>query len=484
MLFNSVSFLIFFPIAVTVYFLFPKKYAYLWLLACSLYFYASWNPPYLILILISIAATYTCGRVLDNINKSDKTNKTRDKKLALTICLVVNLGILFFFKYYNFFTESISTITGSSLPLLQVLLPVGISFYTFQAIGYTIDVYRGELSAEKNFLRYALFVSFFPQLVAGPIERAKNLLPQINAPRVFKYDNVVNGLLTMSWGFFLKMVIADRLAIMVDAIYSQPETQTGGMLIAGTILLTFQVYCDFSSYSTIATGAAKILGFTLMENFKAPYSSTSITEFWQRWHISLSTFFGDYLYFPLGGSKKGVARTYINLFIVFFISGLWHGASWTFVVWGSIHGLYRILDKATKKARHKFYDMLHINVKSVWFTTLCRVIVFLLLAFPNIFFRSVDLPQAFGVLTQMITDTSLSDFAQLANLGLGTPELVVAFLSLAALFLHDELYIHNIFMPTKGYKRYALFYVLVMATLVFGVYGADYVAQPFVYFQF
>lgn len=325
MLFNSIEFLIFFPIVVVVYFIIPDKIKHLWLLIASYYFYMCWNAKYALLILASTIVTYISGILIDKVK-----NQTLLKKSVVTASFVINLGILFYFKYINFMLVIFTRIFAKlhiqlNTPVFDIILPVGISFYTFQALSYTMDVYRGEIKAEKNFFRYALFVSFFPQLVAGPIERSKNLLKQLSVPQKFSFENMREGLLLMLWGYYLKLVLADRIAIFVDTVYGDYKTYPGMYLIVATMLFAVQIYCDFAGYSTIAMGTAKVLGVELMENFNAPYLSTSVAEFWRKWHISLTSWFKDYLYIPLGGSRKGKLRKYLNKMIVFLVSGLWHG---------------------------------------------------------------------------------------------------------------------------------------------------------------
>jgi D-alanyl-lipoteichoic acid acyltransferase DltB (MBOAT superfamily) len=341
MLFNSAQFLIFFPIVTLVYFVIPEKIRYIWLLLSSYYFYMCWNAEYALLILTTTVITYFSGILIEKIKKSDagEAGKTRKKKMVVSLSVVCNLAILFYFKYTNFALAVMGDIFSRvniqmNIPQFDVILPVGISFYTFQALSYTMDVYRDDIYAEKNFFRYALFVSFFPQLVAGPIERSKNLLKQLAVPKKFDFDMAREGLLLMLWGYFLKMVLADRIAIFVDTVYGEPETYAGYYLILATVFFAFQIYCDFAGYSTIAMGAAKILGINLMGNFDAPYLSVSVAEFWRKWHISLTSWFKDYLYIPLGGSRKGKVRKYVNKMIVFLVSGLWHGASFAYVIWG------------------------------------------------------------------------------------------------------------------------------------------------------
>ena len=335
MLFNSFEFLIFFPVVCILYYLLPRlSLRNIFLLVASYYFYMNWKPVYAILILTSTILTYTCGLLVEK-----NENNQRVKKAYLIISIVLNFTILFFFKYFNFLGDSITALfsflgIGWKVPNLDVLLPVGISFYTFQAVGYSIDVYRGTIRAEKNFITYALFVSFFPQLVAGPIERAKNLLPQFHEKHSFNSENVIEGFKLMIWGFFMKLCVADVLSEYVDAVYNNVSYHNGVSILLATFFFAVQIYCDFAGYSNIAIGAARIMGYRLMINFKQPYFSLNIKEFWRRWHISLSSWFMDYLYIPLGGNRVAYPRYLFNLAVTFLVSGIWHGAAWTFVIWG------------------------------------------------------------------------------------------------------------------------------------------------------
>ena len=339
--------MIFFPVVTLVYFLIPQRGKYLWLLGASYYFYMSWNPGYAVLMLASTLTTWVSGLALSASAQGKGMKSKRLKKWCLAGCVVFNLGILFFFKYFAFAADSIGTLLSFAnisvrMPVFDFLLPVGISFYTFQVLGYILDVWRGEIPAEKNFLRYALFISFFPQLVAGPIERSKNLMRQVYEPHTFDFRRVKDGLLLMGWGFFQKLVIADRIAILVNAVYDDYTAYSGLQILLATVLFAFQVYCDFGGYSDIAVGAARVLGFTLTKNFKSPYYATTVSEFWRSWHISLTTWFRDYVYIPLGGNRCGRWKKYRNLLLTFAVSGLWHGAGWNFVVWGVLNGLYQV----------------------------------------------------------------------------------------------------------------------------------------------
>lgn len=341
MLFNSYNFLLFFPIVTLVYFVIPKKTRYIWLLIASYYFYMSWDIKYGFLLFFSTIVTYIAGLLISKAD-SKKKGKKNQKKDFLIISIFLCLYLLFMFKYLRFAIININSLLSylnlKTINLsLNSIVPIGISFYILQSIGYTIDVYRGNIKAEKNFLKYALFVSFFPQLVAGPIERSKNLLRQINEEHKFDFQRVKDGILLMVWGFFLKLVIADRIAIIVDTVFDKFPAYKGLYIVFAVILFGIQIYCDFAGYSTIAIGSAKVMGFKIMDNFNSPYMSMSVAEFWRRWHISLSTWFRDYLYIPLGGNRKGKIRKYFNLMIVFLVSGLWHGANWTYVIWGGLN---------------------------------------------------------------------------------------------------------------------------------------------------
>lgn len=338
MIFNSLHFLFFFPLVILIYFFLPGKLRALWLLMASYYFYMCWNPKYIVLIVVSTVITWLSGMILGRFSASSQLFR----KSVMAVCLVCNMGILVFFKYSDFILDNMNALfrkLGIALVAspFDIILPVGISFYTFQALSYTIDVYRGHIKAEQNLLTYALFVSFFPQLVAGPIERSGNLLSQIKElpnKRIWNYERITNGLILMVWGYFQKMVIADRIAVIVDTVFSSYYMYGSFELIVAAVGFAVQIYCDFSSYSTIAIGASQIMGITLMENFRMPYFSKSIQEFWHRWHISLSTWFRDYLYISLGGNRCSKLKRYCNLLITFLVSGLWHGANWTYIFWG------------------------------------------------------------------------------------------------------------------------------------------------------
>jgi len=399
MLFNSFAFLIFFPAVVLLYYLLPHRFRWFFLLAASYYFYMNWQPVYAIMIFTSTIITWTFGVLIE---KSHTRNR---KRLFLTISQLINFGILFTFKYFNFINESVFAVMDAmnirwTVPNLDLLLPVGISFYTFQAVGYTIDVYRGEIKAEKHLGIYALFVSFFPQLVAGPIERTKNLLPQFRLKHSFDPARLESGLKQMIWGFFMKVVVADRLSLLVNAAYNNVDAHNGTTLLIATFFFAFQIYCDFAGYSNIAIGAARIMGFDLMTNFRRPYFSTNIGEFWHRWHISLSTWFRDYVYIPLGGNKVSESRKYLNIFVTFVVSGIWHGANWTFVIWGGLHGLYNTTQKFLGIDKIRFKKLTALKG-----TLIIANFILVLLAW--VFFRANSTTDAFDILGKIFTNPGI-----------------------------------------------------------------------------
>ncbi len=494
MIFNSADFLIFFPIVILFYFLVPKKLRYIWLLGASLYFYMCWNVKYVILLLISILTTWLAGYLVHKIQN------TLARKWIVAICLLVNLGILFFFKYFDFFLDSLNKVLSkvgiqAVESSFSVLLPVGISFYTFQALGYIIDVYRGKIEAEKNPLRYALFVSFFPQLVAGPIERSENLLSQVrnvDKMKIWNYENVTNGLTLMVWGLFVKMVIADRVAILVNTVFDGAYLYGTVALVAGALGFALQIYCDFMGYSTIAIGAAKVMGFTLMENFDTPYFATSISDFWRRWHISLSTWFRDYVYIPLGGNRCSKIRKYFNLMVTFGVSGLWHGANWTYVFWGFLHGVYQVVGDITKPFRQKLCKKTNAKTESFSFKLAQIVGTFALVDFAWIFFRADSLGIAVNYCKRMFTkwDPWSLFNGEIYNLGLDRFEFNVLVIAAVVLLLVDLIRYCKKQMITEFLQeqciwfRWGVILALIFATIIYGMYGIQFESSQFIYFQF
>ncbi|NSW92376.1 MAG: MBOAT family protein [Firmicutes bacterium] len=415
MLFNSLEFLIFYPIITILYFILPQRARWILLLAGSYYFYMAWRPEYIILILISTSVAYFTGLKMGREEHKEK------RKKYLYLSLFVNLGLLAVFKYFNFFNESLRTLFHQlniqyNVPGLNLLLPMGISFYTFQTLSYSLDVYRGSIKPEKHFGIFALYVSFFPQLVAGPIERAERLLPQFYNKNKFDYDRVTAGLKIMAGGFFKKVVVADRLGVAVSAIYSNPTKHNSIQFIIATVFFAFQIFYDFSGYSDIAIGSAKVMGFGLMQNFKRPYFSKSIAEFWRRWHISLSSWFKDYLYIPLGGNRVSRIRNYFNLFITFLISGLWHGANWTFVVWGALHGIFLVIGKVLSSVKQKLVKFTRIEKVPFIHKCIRMVFTFSLVTFTWIFFRANTISDALYIIRHLFTDIgNITDTQYLIN---------------------------------------------------------------------
>jgi alginate O-acetylation protein len=387
------------------------------------------------------------------------------------------LGILFFYKYYEFagslITDFFSLLNiGIEIPRWNVLLPVGISFYIFQAVGYAVDVYRGTIKAEKNFVVYALFISFFPQLVAGPIERAKNMLPQFREKHKFSYENFDAGLRLMIWGFFMKLCVADRVSTYVDAVYNNYMEHSGVSLLLATFFFTFQIYCDFAGYSLIAIGSSKMMGFTLMENFHRPYFAKSIKEFWRRWHISLSTWFKDYLYIPLGGNRVGHYRHLWNLFVTFLVSGIWHGANLTFVLWGSLHGLYQIVGIEKNRLLPK------VNVSKRLHTVFNCLVTFVLVMFAWIFFRANDLHSAFSIIAKIFTDRGP------LFTGEGIPSLLLGFMCIGILMLKEIKDEMSIKVHALNSKNYLVRIISISLFIAFIILTASFNGGAFIYFQF
>ncbi|MBD5492343.1 MAG: MBOAT family protein [Lachnospiraceae bacterium] len=500
MLFNTPQYLFFLPIVVLVYYCLPKKVRYIWLLITSYYFYMQWNPLYVTLLFSCTFLTYLCGRVLENVEK-------RKAKICFVICILLNLGILGFFKYFQFGLSLLNRLLAcvhiSEISWNHdILLPVGISFYTLQALGYLIDVYRGDIYAEKNFLRYALFVSFFPQLVAGPIERSKNLLVQLHTPKSFSYENIRKGAMLVLYGLFLKMVIADRAAIIVDTVYQDSATYPGFYIVVATILFSIQIYCDFYGYSTIARGSALLMGIQLMDNFNAPYYARSVKEFWRRWHISLSGWFRDYLYIPLGGNRKGKTRKRGNLLIVFAVSGLWHGASLAFVFWGVLNGIYQVIEdvaeeikEQTKNWRQKWRKMIgeaQEDTEQRFSRKLFQTIVtFLLVSFAWLFFRAGELDAAVHILANMfrVNNWTVLFDGSLYELGVASNYMNILLGAIALLFVVDYHKYHGKDVADAFLKQGWCFRVigimgLLFAILLYGCYGEVYDIQQFIYFQF
>ena len=498
MLFNSIDFLIFFPVVTGLYFLLPQRFRWILLLVASCVFYMFFIPVYILILFVTITIDYIAG-----INIERSTGKGR--KIFLALSVISLCAFLFFFKYFNFFNANFSAMARFldlryPIPLLNIILPIGLSFHTFQSLSYVIEVYRGRQKPERNFGIYSLYVMFYPQLVAGPIERPQNLLHQFYEEHRFEARRVADGLKLMMWGMFKKVVIADRLAAFVNQVYDKPHDYTGLWLILATVFFAFQIYCDFSGYSDIAIGAANVMGFRLMQNFNRPYFAKSIGEFWKRWHISLSTWFRDYLYIPLGGNRVSVPRWYFNLFITFLVSGLWHGANWTYVVWGALNGTYLIAGI--------WYDQLvgpRISRRSR-IGNLAKVLgTFVLTCFAWIFFRARNIGEAIHIIRGMVRDLPAQvDYLVWISLELvhGRGSLyaplvyhgkllvplnellwsigLIGFLIGVQLFQRRQTWM-SVIARQPIWVRWPVYYAAIM---VMGFLGAYHNAREFIYFQF
>lgn len=490
MLFNSIEFLIFLPIVAAIYYLVPARLRWLILLGASYFFVIRWEPAYLLLILTTTAAGYLTARKMEN----EENNAVRRRYFLLGI--IINLGLLIAFKYFNFINDNIRSLfglfgAGYPVPDLKILAPLGISFYTLQVIGYSIDVFQRRMGAEKSPGAFALFVSFFPQLAAGPIERARNMLPQYKASHTFDYERTVTGLLRIAWGFFKKLVVADRLALFVNAVYNDPTQYTGAPLIIATYAFAIQIYCDFSAYSDIAIGAARIFGINLMENFSQPYFSKSVSEFWRNWHISLSTWFRDYVFFPLRRSmlKSNVwnAGTFLPLAIpplaTMLLSGLWHGPDWGFVVWGGLHGVFILFDTVWNQyLRSRFgFRKVPESLKAV----LQIIATFNILSFTWVFFRANSLSDAVYVLQNLFVNLRLQATGITWIMPGGKFQLAIAILAAALVGIVDVLQYRKTNLRAFALRRplwmrWAVYFALIFVILMFGKFGV----AEFIYVQF
>ena len=491
MLFNSLQFAIFFPVVTALYFILPHRFRWGLLLGASCLFYMAFIPAYLLILLLTIIVDYIAGILIDKASGAKR-------KLILVISIVTNVGILVVFKYWNFAASNLTLLAQSlhwnyGIPALQMILPIGLSFHTFQAMSYTIEVYRSQQKPERHFGIYALYVMFYPQLVAGPIERPQNLLHQFYERHTFDYHRVTNGLKLMAWGLFKKVVIADRLAIAVNQVYGEPTNHQGITLIIATIFFAFQIYCDFSGYSDIAIGAAEVMGFKLMTNFNRPYISKSISEFWSRWHISLSTWFRDYVYIPLGGNRVPAPRWYFNLLFTFLLSGLWHGAGWTFIVWGGLNGAYLVCSLATRDVRAKVAQALGLVDRPVLHKLWSVALTFSLICFSWIFFRAASLVDAIEIIKRSaiglvhLASFQIS-FAEIRTyvlaLGLTKTDLFIVVAAVAILetvhVLQREGDIREVVSRLPQWGRWSVYYGLTLMIIFFGVFSQS----AFIYFQF
>ncbi len=487
MLFNSIGYAFFLLVVFIVYWIIPTKFRWIILLISSYYFYTSWGPEYVAVILLTTIISYLAAIIMDSRRKKGGLSKA-----ILFISIIICAGVLFIFKYLNFFSENIVLLFNKlSLPVqpitLKLVLPIGISFYIFQTISYLVDVYRGDIHAEKDFGIYAVYISFFPKVMQGPIEKGKKLLPQLHTHHIFRYDQASYGLKLMAWGYFKKLVLADGLSVYVNQVYNNLPSYKGLSLLLATLFFAIQLYCDFSGYTDIALGTAKLLGINLTQNFKAPYFASSIKDFWGRWHISLSSWLKDYIYIPLGGNRVGKIRHALNIMVTFLVSGLWHGASWNYVLWGGLHGIYQVIEgflpwnsKNSTFQRNRNYHSL-----------LCIITVpctFLLVCLAWIFFRAATLQDAVYVLQNMFSGIShFSTYIQDCALQMGFTfmHLVYSCLPVILLFIYDLLSLKTDVIEfvsrQRFFIRWPLYIFLLLIILLFSDKG---VTTEFIYMQF
>ena len=492
MVFNSLQFFIFFPVVTILYFLIPHRLRAYLLLTASVVFYMAFIPKYVLILAFTIVIDYFAGIL---IARSEGPHR----KGLLALSIAANVGVLAFFKYFNFLNSNVAAVADAlklhyPVPALAIILPIGLSFHTFQAMSYTIEVYRGNYKAETNFITYALYVMFYPQLVAGPIERPQNLLHQFREEHTFDYQRVADGLKLMAWGLFKKVVIADRLAMFVNLVYDAPRDYEGLTLIAATVAFAFQIFCDFSGYSDIAIGSAQVMGFKLMTNFRRPYWSQSIHEFWSRWHISLSTWFKDYFYIPLGGNKVGWARWQINLLLTFIVSGLWHGANWTFITWGALNGFYLVFALWTRGYRARFAEAVGFNRRPIIAKGVRIALTFFLICVSWVFFRAANMSDALYILahsadglSQAFSRGKLLELVSLIRLACGgslvnvlAPAVAIIIMEILHNIQEQGISIRQTVSSRPPIVRWSLYYGLVMATVLFG----SYIPSQFIYFQF
>lgn len=488
MLFNSLPFVFFFTVVTSVYFLIPHKFRWFLLLLASCFFYMFFKPEYILILAFTIAVDYCAGILIENQADSKK------RKRYLVMSLIANIGVLAVFKYFNFFNANITGIAlllgyKNPIPFLSIALPIGLSFHTFQAISYTIEVYRGSQKAERHFGIYALYVMFYPQLVAGPIERPQNMLHQFHEQKYFNYNNAVTGLRLMLWGLFKKTVIADRLALFTDPVFNNPGSHSALTIMFAAIFFSFEAYCDFSGYSDIAIGSARFMGFKLMNNFNRPYSSKSVAEFWHRWHISLSTWFRDYLYIPMGGNRVSPPRRLLNLFIVFLVCGLWHGANWNYIVWGAVHGFYMVFAELTFKIRNQIKVGIGLNKLKKLDNTIQILITFSLVTIAQIFFRAPTVADAINMIRQLPfaiaegVDILLAK-THMVQLPVSNARFFMCIVVIGVLeavhIVQNRGGINALIQKQPRYIRWFAYYTFLFAVIYLGVFHN----RQFIYFQF
>ena len=538
MLFNSLKFLIFFPVAALLYYLVPPRWRYIWLLIISYFFYGCFAWRYIFIMLGVTVITFAAGLLIErarggSVEEEDasyaapvpepaiaadgsrhsahSSHAARAARAARTAphkhssgfvwmltALLLCLGILFFFKYTNFFIGDVLTGISAVFPELglgsvsfSIALPVGISFFIFQSLSYVFEVYKGKYPAEHNFLYYAAFVSFFPLICSGPIERGPHLLPQMHEIHKLDLHKIKRGLLLMLWGYFQKLVISDRAAILVTQVFNNYHAYEGFQLVTAAVFFGIQIYGDFAGYSNLAIGVANVLGFDIKLNFDTPYLSRSVGEFWRRWHISLSSWFRDYIYFPLGGGRCSRGRKYLNVMIVFLVSGLWHGAGWTFIIWGGLNGLFQVLEQQFAPQRAWMCEKLHINTESLAHKVVQTIITFCLVDFAWIFFNAADIQTALGFIWRMFTTLNISNLfgGALFELGLSSIEMHIFVAAMVlqiivSLFNYNGITVRDVLCKQGLLWQDIIIITGVFIVLIFGIYGPAYNASSFIYMQF
>lgn len=476
----SIEFILFFALVLIGFHALPSKLRCVFLLAASYIFYGSQNLAHLCFLVIATIFTYGSALLM----QSKKENRNLSKTILIT-AIVVNCLFLGYFKYAGFFTGG---------KIQSLILPVGISFYIFMSIGYMVDVYKGKIEAEKNVFQYGLFVSFFPIILSGPIERAGNMLGQFKNEFLgkvkFDTERIRDGLVRMLWGYFQKLVLADRIAVLVNTVYDSPESYGGAIMIVASVMYTFQIYCDFAGYSNIAIGMGKALGIRVMENFRVPYLATSIADFWRRWHISLSSWFRDYIYIPLGGNRKGTVRKYINVMVVFLLSGLWHGAGWTFILWGGLHGAYQVVGALLMPVRKKAAEMLRIREDSLGNRIVKTVVTFGLVNAAWVLFRADNMSHVVRIVNRLkeMQIWQLFD-GSLHSLGLDRANMNLLFVGLLIVMIVDILnekgcYVASCIAKERLWIRWPVYITGILLVLICGMWGAGFDAGSFIYYKF
>lgn len=491
MSFASLNYVVFLAVVVILYFVLPHRIRWIWLLAASVFFYVTYDPLCLAVLAAVILITYGAGLLLERQNKNaDEEKAKKNKKLILVLSLIISIGVLAFFKYTGFAAEVFVTIAnalGAAFPMpdFSIIMPIGISFFTFKVISYLMDIYRGKIEAKRHIGKYALYVSFFPQIISGPIERPETLLKQFDEKKYFSFERMRSALVLILFGLIKKVVIADRMGTLVNTVFNNPGEYTGVPVILAILFYAVQLYCDFSGYSDIAIGTCNLMGFDVMKNFDRPYFSQSIGEFWRRWHISLSSWLRDYLYIPLGGSRVTKARWALNVMIVFLISGLWHGSAMTFIVWGGLHGLYQVIGKFTRKPKDALLMKLGASKESFSYKLLATLCTFALASFAWIFFRASTLSDAFTIIGQALSGPM--SVGKVTSLGLEVYDVVFAIVMSILLFIVEYIgrngdlreRLFRQWLPVRWFIYIAMIFIIIM----FGIYG-DLSGAAFVYGQF